>query len=89
MPVQGRVTANNGQALTQAACAGLGIHIAPEFIVAAAVRAGDLQPILTDWGAPSLDLWTVYPHRRFLPRKVRLFVDFLADAFAGEVPWTL
>lgn len=87
--VDGRVTANNGRGLTQAACAGLGIYLAPDFIVADPVRQGELEPVLTNWEGEELTLWVVYPDRRFLARKVRLFVDFLADEFSSRPPWAL
>jgi hypothetical protein len=35
-------------------------------------------------------LWAIYPHRRFLPAKVRIFVDALRAAFGGDPerdPW--
>ena len=85
--VEGKMSANNGRALTQAACAGLGIHLAPDFIVTDALREGELVPILTGWSNRSLGLWVVYPDRRFLSQKVRHFVDFLAERFADEPPW--
>ena len=87
--VTGRVSANNGRALTQAARAGLGIDRSPNFIVADAVRSGELRPILTDWKSRPLNLWVVYPHRRFLSQKVRLFVDFLAAKYAEAPNWVI
>lgn len=85
--VEGRIIANNGQALADAAREGLGIGLAPDFIVSEEIRSGDLVPILQDWEVQELALWVVYPHRRFLSRKVRLFVDYIAEAFSGEPPW--
>lgn len=87
--VDGRISANNGRALTQAACAGLGVHLAPDFIIAEAVRGGALKPILRDWSSRELALWVVYPDRRFLSQRVRFFVDFLADRFSDGAPWSL
>lgn len=87
--VDGRISANNGRALTEAACAGLGIHLAPDFILAEAVRSGALKPILSDWKSRTLALWVVYPDRRFLSQRVRFFVDFLAEKFADGAPWSL
>ena len=87
--VEGRVVANNGRALAEAACAGLGVYFAPDFIVADNIRSGELTQILTALSSRPLTLSVVYPHRRFLPRKVRLFVDFLADHFADGPDWKI
>jgi DNA-binding transcriptional LysR family regulator len=87
--VDGRVIANNGRALTQAAVAGLGVYFVPDFIVAEYLRNGELTQILNEWTSRPLTLSVVYPHRRFLPRKVRLFVDFLADHFDDGPDWQL
>ncbi len=89
VPVEGKVTANNGQALAEAASAGLGIDLTPDFIVAEYIRTGELVPVLTDWKTREMALWVVYPDRRFLSRKVRLFIDFLAQEFSDGAPWTL
>lgn len=86
--VEGRIAANNGQALVDAARRGLGIALAPEFIAADAIRTGELEFILPSWSAGRLDLWAVYPHRRYLAQKVRLFIDFLAERYGGTPPWS-
>lgn len=86
--VEGRISANNGRALVEAARSGMGIHLSPAFIVADDLRSGDLVPVLGDWKTQQLALWVVYPHRRFLSRKVRLFVDFLAEKFSDPPDWT-
>jgi len=38
-----------------------------------------------DYDGPRADIWAVYPSRRHLSAKVRLFVDHLAAAFAAPV----
>ncbi|MBA2662610.1 MAG: LysR family transcriptional regulator [Bradymonadaceae bacterium] len=85
--VEGRMVANNGQALVEAARQGLGIVLSPDFIAVDAIRAGELEFILTPWTTERLDVWAVYPHRRYLSQKVRLFIDFLVERFAGAPPW--
>lgn len=86
------VTSNSGEVLRELAIAGAGIMPAvPSFLVHAAVEDGRLEPLLRDWTLlPRPKLWAVYPHRRFLPAKVRLFVEALRAAFGGDPerdPW--
>ncbi|MDX1576058.1 MAG: LysR family transcriptional regulator [Kiloniellales bacterium] len=86
--VSGRLRANNGEALLEAAVAGLGITRLPSFIIGEEVRAGRLQPLLTDWtpGNP-VAVHAIYPAGRNLSPKVRVFVDFLAEHFGPEPYW--
>jgi len=85
--VEGRVTANNGGALVDAARRGMGIALAPDFIAFDALARGELEFILRPWSPEPLFLSAVYPHRRYLSQKVRLFIDFLAERFGETPPW--
>ena len=84
--VSGRVQANNGDVLMQAAVAGHGVVMLPTFIVWEHVRAGRLVPALEDHAAPVADIHAVFPHSRHLSPKVRAFVDHLVASF-GERPY--
>lgn len=79
-------TSNSADVLRDMAIAGLGILPAvPSFLVQAAVEARQLEPLLREWTLlPRPKLWAVYPNARFLPAKVRLFVDALRNAFGGH-----
>ena len=87
--VDGPMRANNGEALLEACKRGLGIYTAPDFITADAIRSGQVQRVLTDWHLDAGGIWALYPHRRHLSTKVRLFVDFLSDRFSESPPWSL
>ncbi|MGH8802147.1 MAG: LysR family transcriptional regulator [Casimicrobiaceae bacterium] len=87
--VAGPTRANNGTMLAELAAAGTGIAFEPDFIVAAAVRAGRLVPLLRGFTPPSIGIHAMYPSRRHLSAKVRSFVDFLVARFAGTPPWKL
>jgi DNA-binding transcriptional LysR family regulator len=80
--VAGNLHSNNGDLLAEAAARGAGIVFQPTFIVGDAVRAGRLVPLLQDFQAPPLPIYAVYPSRKHLSAKVRLFVDFLVERFA-------
>lgn len=79
--------ANNGDFLRQAAEAGRGITLQPTFITYRALAGGGLVPILTDFEWPGVPVYAVYPQTRHLSRRVRVFVDFLAERFAGVPYW--
>jgi len=81
------VLSNSGDALRDLALAGIGVLTGPSFLARRAVDAGRLEVLLTEWTMrPSVKLWALYPHRRFLPAKVRLFIELLRETFAGD-PW--
>lgn len=71
------VHATNGDFLTTLALAGQGIMIQPEFIVRKALAEGSLVRILPDWHLGTFHLYAVYLSRKYLPAKVRAFIDFL------------
>jgi len=82
-----RLVINNGDAMREAAIAGLGIAMLPSFIAADALRAGTLVP-----AAPSLKtipsaVWAVYPHTRHPSRKVRVVIEWLRRRFDDGALW--
>lgn len=85
--VSGRLRVNNGDALREAALAGLGIILTPTFIVGDDLAAGRLVRVLPDWEAAPIDINAVYPPGRHLSAKVRVFVDFLAETFGPAPYW--
>ncbi|SOE98805.1 DNA-binding transcriptional regulator, LysR family [Burkholderia sp. OK233] len=86
VPAQGRFKANNGDALLTMALEGTGIVLLPTFMTWRHLQAGSLVRILPGVRPRELDICALYPHARHLPKKVRAFVDFLAD-FIGPVPY--
>lgn len=86
--VSGAMHSNNGDLLAEAAAHGVGIVFEPTFIVAQDLRAGRLVPLLQDYEAAPLPIWAVYPSRKHLSAKVRVFVEFLAERFAHTRDWT-
>lgn len=68
---------------------GHGIGLSPTFIVGEDLKAGRLVTLLPEYELDPAAIHVVYPARRYLPPKVRSFVDFLADAFSGTPPWDM
>jgi DNA-binding transcriptional LysR family regulator len=78
-PVQARIQANNGQALTEAAAQGLGIALQPDFIVDPFIQNQRVTAILTDFETPELGIYAILPGNRQVLHRVRVLMDFLAD----------
>jgi DNA-binding transcriptional LysR family regulator len=87
--VSGNLQGNNGDILVSAAIEGLGVILQPTFLMFEALRNNALVRILPDWEADEFSVFAVYPHRKFLPPKVRSFIDFLAERFGPEPYWDL
>jgi len=85
--IKGSFSANNGDALREAALAGAGIVLQPSFIVGNEIRSGRLQVLLPDYSTPGLNLYAVYAHRQYLSAKVRTFIDFLSGYFDSPPYW--
>ena len=85
--VTGPLESNNGDMLTHAAEAGLGIAQQPSFLIHESIQRGHLVPLLLDLPPTYLDIHALYPARRFLPAKVAHFIDQLADAWGDPPIW--
>ncbi len=77
--VTGRMRANNGELLRDAAIAGMGVTYLPTFIVGQALADGRLVNVLEEWTPPALQLSAVYPQHRQVARPVQEFVSFLRE----------
>ncbi len=89
VPVAGPFAANNSEALRDAAIAGLGIALVPDFSAQAALRAGKLVEVLPDWasvGTFSDHLYAIRPYASHVPRAVSVFVAWLREALAEGFP---
>ena len=85
--VSGPMHANSGMFLAALAVEGCGIAREPDFIVEPELRAGRLVAILRAFQPAPSAIQLVYPSRRHLSAKVRVFADFLRERFA-KAGWT-
>jgi DNA-binding transcriptional LysR family regulator len=76
--------ANNAEVLRDVAIGGRGVALLPTFLAADALASGRLRAFLSDYQAPPLALYAVYPPTRSLAVKVRLFIDFLVERFGSR-----
>ena len=81
VPVSGPLEANSPLTTRAAAIAGLGFAPLPDFIAKPALESGQLVSVLEAWLPRGGGIFAVYPHRRYLPVKIGVFVDFLAQWF--------
>jgi DNA-binding transcriptional LysR family regulator len=79
--VSGPIEVNSPLAARAAAVSGLGFSILPDFIAAPEIEAGNLVAMMDERMYSGGGIFAVYPHRRYLPAKVRVFVDFLVQWF--------
>lgn len=81
LPVVGGMKSNEGQVIRAAALQGYGILVQPKYVIYDDIVSGRLVPVLDAWDLPRLTINLAYPSRRFVPAKVRTFIDFLLEHF--------
>jgi len=79
--VSGPIEINSPLSTRRAALAGLGFALLPDFIAQADIESGRLTSVLDKFIPHDAGIHAVYPHRRYLPAKVRVLVDYLAKWF--------
>ncbi len=79
----GRVTANSPEFLIRILGAGAGIAAVPDDFAIGFVRSGALRRVLPEWRLPSPTVSAVFPGRKLMPAKTRVFIDML-QAFFGN-----
>jgi len=75
--VKGRFSVNNPAAIRQAVLADQGIAITPLWLMDDCIKKGDAKVILDQYMPTPLEIHAIYPGRRFVPAKVRCFIDFI------------
>lgn len=78
--VQPRMRSNSGDTNRVAALRHSGIVLQPSFLVGPDLIAGSLVELMPAYRSIELGVFAVYPSRKFVAAKVRLLIDFLADA---------
>lgn len=84
IPMQSRVSVNNVDAYRAACVAGLGIIQAPFLGARGLLEEGKLVEILKDFRAPGMPISLLYPHRRNLSKRMRIFMDWLSELVKTE-----
>jgi DNA-binding transcriptional LysR family regulator len=86
--VESAVRTNSSEVIREAVLAGIGIALRSTWDVGPEIDSGRLRIVLPGWCASSrVAVHAVYPSRRHLAHKVRVFMDFLADRFGSPPYW--
>ena len=87
--VGGAFECNDGAVLHEWALAGKGLAWRSVWEVGDDLRSGRLRSVLDDYAAPPVGIYAVFPQRRHLPLRVRLFIDQIKSTFGDPLYWGL
>jgi DNA-binding transcriptional LysR family regulator len=88
MRLSGALDCSDGQVLHDWCLRGLGIAWRSTWEVEADVAAGRLQVLLDTYAAPPNGIYAVFPQRKHMPLRVRLWIDHLKARFGDAAYWT-
>jgi DNA-binding transcriptional LysR family regulator len=86
LTIEGRYRCNSHTLAYEAALAGLGIAVFPDFACASDIRRRRLAPVLDDWRVDIGQVWLVHPAQRFANVTVQRFVELATEQLASA-PW--
>jgi len=79
----GRATMNSPELLMRMALRGAGITVVNDHFALPYLQRGELVEVLPDWHFPPVSVWAVFPGRRLMPARTRVFLDALVGKFSG------
>ena len=85
LPMAGPVVVNNSDAYHAACLAGLGLIQVPVIGVREHLARGELVEVLPRYRAEPMSVSLLYAHRRNLPKRVRMFMDWVAEILRPEL----
>ena len=83
----GRIDCSDGQVLHAWCRQGMGIAWRSSWEVEGDIAAGTLVPVLEAFAAPPNGIYAVFPQRKHLPLRVRLWIDFLKHHYGDPAFW--
>ncbi len=84
VPVVSRYRVSSSLAVRDALLAGFGLSLIPLAYVEHDLQHGRLQTVLDDWAKVETSIYAVYPSRRHIAAKTRVFIDFLIEQLRPE-----
>jgi DNA-binding transcriptional LysR family regulator len=84
----GPLDCSDGQVLHDWCLRGVGIAWRSTWEVEAEIARGELVAVLEEFAAPPNGIYAVFPQRKHLPLRVRLWIDFLKDRYGTSGYWT-
>ncbi|MES2317426.1 MAG: LysR family transcriptional regulator [Pseudomonadota bacterium] len=79
-----RLAANSPDLLARIACTGAGIAASSHLFAEGSVEKGELVRVLPEWSLPEVTGWAVFPGRRLMPAKTRVFLDMMEEMCCDE-----
>lgn len=83
----GRLRMDSSEALLRAAVAGFGVATLPSYLLSDDLRSGKLVALLEGFSEEAVPIRIIYPSKRHLSPKIRLFIDRLVQAWSPQPPW--
>ena len=83
----GRLDCSDGQVLHDWCLQGLGVAWRSTWEVEREVQDGRLKVLLQDYAAPPNGIYAVFPQRKHLPLRVRLWIDFVKQSYGDAAYW--
>jgi DNA-binding transcriptional LysR family regulator len=85
--INGRIAVNSALGVREAALEGLGIIELNSYLVGPDIKAGRLVRLLEGYQPKELSIYAVFPQRRYLAPKVRVFIDAMLERLTPEPAW--
>lgn len=86
--VNGPLRTNSSEVVREALIAGVGIALRSTWDVGPELKSGQLMRVLPDYAVGKrVAVYAVYPSRRHMEQKVRVFVDYLAELYGATPYW--
>ena len=83
--VNGRIQSNVAEPVRVAANRGVGLVMLPTYMIGRDIEKGRLQVVLEQYTVSPLEIHAIYPHRKYLSAKVRIFLDFLQEWMPNRI----
>lgn len=85
VPVRPVMAVNDPTTLMEAIERGAGLGWIPDFLALPAIAAGTLVRVLPDWSMPAAEINALYPSRKWLSPKVRVFVEAVREVVKARL----
>ncbi len=75
----GRLRVSAAEGVRAAVLAGAGLTIVPDWMFWPELMDGSVKTVLPGWTLPQVNAWAVYPSRRLISSKAKIFMSFVED----------
>lgn len=79
-----RLAANSPDLLARTAAHGAGIALSSSLFAQPYMQTGELVRVLPEWEMPTSNGWAVFPSRKLMPAKTRVFLEMMQDACLAQ-----